>query len=171
MAFIDRIISGVTDNIRRSGMLESTTLMATVSAVGTDGTITAVRDVDTFPKVRLMASVVVPAVGDVVEISKTLGGWVCLGRLLSSSAPRIQSGTAVTPAPATVGNWTSVEVTFPAPFANVPNVVATTAVAIGTSDQSEIGTANRTTTGFQLRYRRTTPSNPSTTHCWLATDY
>lgn len=78
---IDRLIDAVLRKVQASGMLEAGALMATVSAVGTDGTVTVTRVGDTYPKVRRLASYTAPAVGDRVEILRTAGGWVCLGKL------------------------------------------------------------------------------------------
>ncbi|WP_326792040.1 hypothetical protein OHA79_09570 [Streptomyces sp. NBC_00841] len=80
-AYLDRIIAVVIDNIKKSGLLAQGTLSGTVSAVGTDGTVTVTRNADTYPKVRRLVSYTSPAVGHSVLIHRTLGGWVCLGQL------------------------------------------------------------------------------------------
>lgn len=61
--------------------MQETVRMATVTSVGTDGTVTVQRNDDVFPNVRVLSGYV-PAVGDVVEIATTLGGFVCLGKLV-----------------------------------------------------------------------------------------
>lgn len=80
---IDTIIQASVDTVRRTGVAESGVLMANVSAVGTDGTVTVTRGADTYPLVRILSGYTNPAVGDVVEILRTSGGWVCLGSLLT----------------------------------------------------------------------------------------
>lgn len=81
MLAIDSIIAAVLDAVQKSGILTSNTLMATVTVVNSNGTVQVERAGDTYPKVRRLASYSAPAVGDVVEIMKTNGGWICLGEL------------------------------------------------------------------------------------------
>lgn len=83
MAAIDTIIMASVDGVKKSGVVESGALMATVSVVGADGTVTAIRGSDSYPKVRILSGYPNPAVGDSVEILRTSGGWVCLGSLLA----------------------------------------------------------------------------------------
>lgn len=79
----DRLVNAVIKKVKDSGLLWSGVLMGTVSAVNTDGTVTVTRGSDTYPSVRLLASVA-PSVGDSVEIMRTMGGWVCLGVLAAA---------------------------------------------------------------------------------------
>jgi hypothetical protein len=83
-AYLDRIIAAVIDNIKKSGLLAQGTMAGTVSAVGSDGTVTVTRNGDTYPKVRRLVSYASPAVGHAVLIHRTLGGWVCLGQLATT---------------------------------------------------------------------------------------
>ncbi|MFF7408696.1 hypothetical protein [Streptomyces lydicus] len=85
MAAVDTLINATLDAVRKSGMLEAGALMATVSAVNSDGTATVTRGTDTYPKVRLLTGYNVPTVGDRVEILKTSGGWVCVGALVAAT--------------------------------------------------------------------------------------
>ncbi|MFF4952278.1 hypothetical protein [Streptomyces chattanoogensis] len=77
----DRLLDAVIKKVKDSGLLYSGILMGTVSAVGSDGTITVIRGTDTYPSVRLLSGYTSPAVNDTVEIMRTLGGWICLGAL------------------------------------------------------------------------------------------
>ena len=100
----DKLVSAVIAKIKNSGLLESGTFMATVTAVNFNGTITVSRGSDTFPDVRLLSGFVSPKVGDRVEIMRTLGGWVCLG-MIQSTTPvgvvDIRAGTTtITPSAA-----------------------------------------------------------------------
>lgn len=98
----DRLVNAVIKKVKDSGLLWSGVLMGTVSAVGADGTITVARGADTYPSVRLLASVA-PSVGAYVEIMRTLGGWVCLG-VVQSATP---VWTSVTPASGYTNNGNS----------------------------------------------------------------
>lgn len=93
MAGIDSLLSASVDAVKRSGAIENAALMATVSTVNSDGTVDVTRAGDSYPSVRLLTGYLIPTVGDSVEIIKTAGGWVCVGRLQT-----------VTPAP----QWVSV---------------------------------------------------------------
>ncbi|WP_458085805.1 H-type lectin domain-containing protein [Streptomyces malaysiensis] len=173
MTFLDKIIAGVTDSIRKSGMLESTTLMATVSAVGADGTITATRGDDTFPKVRILSGYWSPAVGDTVEISKTVGGWVCLGKLQTTRpVPRVQSGQGSVPGgQPSSGGWSTATVTFPVAFTNIPNVTVTPLYSATTSTTRIIPAVyDVTTSSFTLKVWRDGGTGGSTCS-WIATDF
>ncbi|MFE9335280.1 hypothetical protein [Streptomyces sp. NPDC007063] len=81
MAAIDAIISAVVSRIKAEGLLEQSVFMGTVSAVTSGGTVTVTRAGDTYPRVRRLASYTSPSVGDRVEIMRTAGGWICLGKL------------------------------------------------------------------------------------------
>lgn len=80
---IDTIIQASVDGVKRAGVAQAGALMANVSAVGTDGTVTVTRGTDTYPLVRILSGYINPVVGDAVEILHTAGGWVCLGALLT----------------------------------------------------------------------------------------
>lgn len=177
MAAIDRVIGAAIDGVKKSGVIEASALMATVSVVNADGTLTVTRGADTYPKVRCLSGYLGATVGDLVEILKTSGGWVAIGRLRTSNAPRVQRGTATTPATTgTPASWGTVTITFPKPFANVPIVVATAAEAIASGNTDvAIAVSNTTTTSFILRSRRNTAgatdSFAALTCNWIATDY
>ncbi|MFI2187999.1 hypothetical protein [Streptomyces sioyaensis] len=81
MAGIDSLLSASVDAVKRSGAIENAALMATVSTVNSDGTVDVTRAGDSYPSVRLLTGYLIPTVGDSVEIIKTAGGWVCVGRL------------------------------------------------------------------------------------------
>ncbi|MCR8576460.1 hypothetical protein [Streptomyces sp. Isolate_219] len=85
MAAIDRVIGAAVDSVKKSGVLEAGALMATVSVVNSDGTVTVTRGDDTYPKVRLLSGYRDPAAGDTVQILKTTGGWVCVGELRTTN--------------------------------------------------------------------------------------
>lgn len=82
---VDRLLDAVLKRVKDSGLLWSGTVMGTVSAVGTDGTVTVTRGSDTYPKVRLLSGYTSPAVSDTVEIMRTLGGWVCMGAIQTTN--------------------------------------------------------------------------------------
>ncbi|MFF1812393.1 H-type lectin domain-containing protein [Streptomyces sp. NPDC058251] len=171
MSGLDRLLNASVDAVKKSGALENNAFMATVSVVNAGGTVDVTRAGDTFPSVRVLSGYQVPAVGDNVELLRSAGGWVCVGKLMTSSLPRIQSGSAQTPGSGgTAGTWTAVTVTFPKAFASTPNVVATpnSSVSAGTTELNW-SVASVTTTGFELRSRRTTDS--VTTFLWIATDF
>ncbi|MFE1763099.1 hypothetical protein ACFW81_02585 [Streptomyces angustmyceticus] len=81
MAGLDSLLGASVDAVKRSGAIENSALMATVAMVNTDGTVDVSRAGDTYPSVRLLTGYLMPTVGDSVEIIKTAGGWVCVGRL------------------------------------------------------------------------------------------
>jgi hypothetical protein len=159
------------DAVKRSGAIEGNAIMATVSVVNTGGTVDVTRAGDTIPSVRILSGYMVPSVGDSVELLRSAGGWVCIGKLMTSSGPRIQTGTAVTPTSGgTTGTWTAVAVTFAKPFTSTPLVVATPISNVSSGGTELNWSTNAvTTTGFELRSRRTTDS--ITTFAYIATDF
>lgn len=165
MAAIDKVIQASIDGVKRSGALESGALMGVVSAVDTGGTLTVARGTDVYPAVRILSGYNHPVVGDTVEILRTAGGWVCIGALRSSSAPRIQSGRATTPVPS--GGFSDIAVTFSGAFPAAPRIVITPDT---TAPQNMTwGVMNVANTGFTIRCYRTTAN--ATNFMWLATDH
>ena len=167
---IDAILNAAADKAKSSRMVEESIRMGSVSAVATDGTITVTAAGSTFPKVRLLASTQVPVVGDSVEIANTLGGWVCLGVLRTSKAPRVQSGS-LTMTSTTANEWSAyVTVTFPIAFASAPIVVAMAQSGGPTvSAEMELKCTGVTSTSFQISQRRGSTS-PGVVG-WIATDF
>lgn len=78
-AYLDRIIAVVIDNIKKSGLLAQGTLSGTVSAVGTDGTVTVTRNADTYPKVQPAGVLHKPCRGPFRADSSHLG-WLGVSR-------------------------------------------------------------------------------------------
>lgn len=164
---IDVLNDSAVEAVKKSGLAVETARMATVTALGTAGTINVQAGADTFERVRILSGYLSPTVGDVVEIMNTAGGWVCIGKIMGSSAPRIQSGVAIIPS-GTVG-WRGVRVNFDKAFATTPRVVVTPTYSGSTADtEIETATNNTSTTGFDCRNRRSTTSE--TTVHWIATD-
>lgn len=157
----------VTEAARRSAReTPAAARMATVSAVNGDGTVDVAIADGEIPRVRCLTQIYRPGVGDVVEILATAGGWVCLGRLQTSAAPRIQTGTGVS---ADSTSWVTNTVAFPVPFASPP-LVFTNVVAVSSGSQvTESCVSNVTTTGCQVRTRRSTGG--AVTFMWLAVDF
>lgn len=171
MSGLDGLLNASVDAVKRSGALESNALMATVSVVNSNGTVDVTRAGDTFPSVRVLSGYMVPTVGDSVELLRSAGGWVCVGKVMTTNAPRIQTGSATTPTSGgTTGTWTAVSVTFPKAFASIPTVVATPVSSVS-SGGTELNwsVASVSTMAFELRSRRTTDS--VTTFGWIATDF
>jgi hypothetical protein len=171
MPGIDRVLNASVDAVAKSGLLEGNALMATVSVVNLDGTLTVTRADDTYESVRVLSGYLKPTVGDTVELLRSAGGWVCVGKLMTTSTPRIQAGTVVTPtwSGATM-EWTEATVTFPKVFANTPVVVATLFSGLtSTTIEIDYSVNALTTTGFVMRSRRSTSS--ATTFTWLAVDF
>jgi hypothetical protein len=90
--------------------------MGSVSVVNSNGTVDVTRAGSTYPNVRLLTGYV-PFVGDVVQILKSRGGWVCLGRQETS----VPDGTVVDMragrvliTPSAANTPTTVTVTYPA---------------------------------------------------------
>lgn len=174
MATIDDIIDATIRRVRASGMLTDNVLMGTVSTVGTDGTITVVRPGvsgdDTYPKVRLLDRNPPPAVGDRVEIANTNGGWVSLGRLQTSSAPRVQRGLVTTPIGSTA-NYVLTYVSFPVAFVGTPTVCATPVSGVTATSTTFNWAVNEISpTGFRLRTYRSNQNSFATDYSWIATD-
>lgn len=163
---IDILNASAVDAVKKSGLAVETARMATVTALNTDGTLNAQAGPDSFPRVRMLSAYLNPAVGDVVEIMNTSGGWVCLGKLAASPAPRIQSGKVSTPAPGQGGGVTSATVTFPRPFASPPRIVLTGESTV--PQNFSIAVQGPATAGFVAQCYRST--NSSTTFHWIATD-
>lgn len=87
MTALDTVLAASVSAVKRSGALEAGALMATVSVVNANGTVSVTRNGDTYPSVRLLRGDPTPAVGALVEILKTSGGWVCLGSLVTAQPP------------------------------------------------------------------------------------
>jgi hypothetical protein len=170
MSGLDKLLNASVDAVKKSGALETNALMATVSVVNTNGTVDVTRAGDTFPSVRVLSGYMVPTVGDSVELLRSAGGWVCVGKLMTSSAPRFQTGS-LSLTSATADSWSSyVTVTFPTPFASTPVVMVTcqSGGPTGTSEL-EFKLTAVSTTSFQVSQRRGTTS--TTTVGWFATDF
>jgi hypothetical protein len=171
MAAVDKLLGAAVQSVKTSGLLESMARMGVVSAVNSDGTVDVSRAGDVFPSVRLLSGYESPVVGDTVQMVKTMGGWVCVGRLAASSAPNIQSGSVTFPT-GTDSTWLTVDVTFPRAFAATPRVVMTpnSAIAAASTDLTW-AISSPSATGFTARYRRNNSSTSTTTFCWIATTY
>lgn len=171
---LDKLITAVIRAIRSSGVLEENSRSATVASVNADGTLQVTRGDSTYPRVRRMSGHLAPSVGDQVTIHKTAGGWVCLGKLESSGAPMIQSGTFTQAAAATAGQWTdNVTVTFPQAFGSAPRVVVTPSgggPGSGTTNDLQWQTTTVTSTSFQFRHLRGN-TGQTATFSWIATTY
>jgi len=152
----DRLVSAVLRKVKQSGLLESGVLKATVSAVNPGGTVTVTRGADTYPKVRLLSGYSTPKVGDAVQIMRTVGGWVCVGKVRTSSGPKIQMDQTSCPSGGGTA-WTETVVTFPVPFTAVPKVFLTVASGINTAGAHiSLATNGTSTTGFTARCLRDT---------------
>jgi hypothetical protein len=171
MAAVDKLLGAAVQSVKTSGLLESMARMGVVSAVNSDGTVDVSRAEDTFPSVRLLSGYLSPSVGDTVQMLKTMGGWVCVGRLEASSAPKMQSGTVTTGTGAD-STWITVDVTFPRAFASTPRVVMTpnSAIAAASTDITW-AISSPSTTGFTARCKRNNSSSSSTSFGWIATTY
>lgn len=168
MPAIDKIILSAVEGVKKSGTIEAGTLMGTVTAVASNGTLTVERAPDVYPKVRILSGYIKPTIGDLVEILKTTGGWVCIGSLRTSGAPLIQSGAATVAMNSAVNAWVEEPVTFPVPFATTPRVVVTPSSTISGSGDIAAITRSETATGFVMRVRRTTEA-ASAGITWIAT--
>lgn len=162
---VDVLVDATVDAVADAGMAESIARMGTVAAVNSDGTVTVTLAEGDVPKVRLLRGLYGPAVGDVVEVLRTRSGWVCLGRLATTSAPTIQSGLCTTPAPGTGGGTTDVAVAFPRAFSGTPRLSLTPESTV--PQNFDYAVMNVTSTGFTARCVRTT--NSTTTFHWIAT--
>lgn len=80
MAAIDFVVNAALEGVKKSGLVESGALLATVASVPGGGVVSVNRGADSYPKVRLLSGYSA-VVGDLVLILKTNGGWVCLGKL------------------------------------------------------------------------------------------
>lgn len=169
MAAIDVILNASVDSVKRSGLMESGAMMGTVTAVADDGTVGVERAGDTYPRVRVLSGYERPTVGDRVELLRSAGGWVAVGKVMTHSAPLIQSGTVQTPAwPSGTLAWTETQVTFPVPFASTPNVVAVLHTGATLTNFECIWAINNPSpTGFLMRSRRNTSG--VTGFQWIAT--
>ena len=164
---IDVLVDSAVNAVANAGVPESIARMAVVETVNTNGTINVTVDDGTVPGVRLLSGYYAPRVGDIVEVMRTVGGWVCLGALRTVSSPVMQVGTATTPAPGANGGWTQTNITFPVPFSATPVVVATVRYS-GTTAGIRVtpSVINESPTGFTLRVDRST--NSTTSCSWIA---
>lgn len=139
MAAIDAVIGAAINGVRKSGALESGALMATVTAVGTDGTVTVERGTDTYPKVRVLSGYTSPRTGDLVEIMKTAGGWVCIGSL--RLAPQFTPWTVIPMASGYRAKYSLPEWTREGNWVTLRgNVERTTSAALPVSTETTVGT-------------------------------
>ncbi|MGW6754534.1 hypothetical protein [Streptomyces sp. NPDC055006] len=169
MAGIDALLGASVNAVKKSGVIEGSALMATVTVVNSDGTITAARGADSYPKVRVLSGYLVPTVGDVVELLRAAGGWVCIGKLMTSSAPRIQSGQVSVAIP-TANKWYTAPVVFPKAFASTPIITATPASGIATDGANlSVAIYGESATGFTMNVNRGTAA--TTFVNWIATTF
>lgn len=164
----DRLVNAVLKKVKDSGLLYSGTFMATVSAVGSNGTLTVTRGADTFPDVRLLSGYAHPMVGDTVEIMRTASGWVCLGVLqtarpagvvdIRAGSVGVVASTANTPAYSTV--------TFDTPMqGDAFYGQATASSTVVGSVITGVGVAMVSATGLRVYLTRNTGSTtPATVH-------
>ncbi len=82
---IDVVIGEAVNAVQRSGLATSNARMAIVSAVATDGTLSIDDDEGPITGVRMLSGYPTPAVGTLVELLNTVGGWVCLGAIVSTT--------------------------------------------------------------------------------------
>lgn len=82
MAALDHVVNAALEGVKKSGLVESGALLATVTSVPGGGVVSVSRAGDVYPKVRLLSGYSA-ANGDLVLILRTNGGWVCLGKLAS----------------------------------------------------------------------------------------
>lgn len=163
---IDVLNDSAVEAVKKSGLAVETARMATVTTLGSGGTIDVQAGADAFQRVRILSGYLSPKVGDVVEIMNTAGGWVCIGKVMGSSAPRIQSGMVTTPTPGSGGGTTNAVVTFPRPFAGTPRIALTGDSSV--PQNFSVAVQSPTANGFTARCYRSTDS--STTFHWIATD-
>jgi hypothetical protein len=158
---IDAIIQSSVDAVKASGALESGALMGVVSAVGTDGTVTVTRGADVYPKVRLLSGYNNPAVADTVEMLKTVGGWVCLGRLrtapVAGSVVEVRAGiTSITPSAANTPTLGTV--TFPVVRGSTFVAQVTANTSVPGTQVTGVGIGTVTSTSLQIYLTRTNTS-------------
>lgn len=167
---VDALVDAAVRAVRDAQVAESAARMGTVSAVQAGGTVTVSVADGTIPGVRLLGRLYAPTVGDVVEILRTQGGWVCLGALRTSSAPLIQRGN-VTVGTGTDNTWLTANVTFPQAFDTVPTVVAVNTSAFTGPSATTISysVSNITASGFVMRSRRSNSSGQPAPYAWIAT--
>ncbi|MFJ4960983.1 hypothetical protein ACIP6P_00690 [Streptomyces sp. NPDC088729] len=160
MAGLDALLGASVEAVKRSGALENNAFMATVSAVNSDGTVDCSRAGDAFPSVRVLSGYLNPRTGDSVEILRSAGGWVCVGAVMTSSAPRYQAGTANL---AVSGTSATLAVNFPNPFASLPVVVASLATGNGTFRYWSARAISASLTGFTAMALTSDAAAPSVT--------
>ncbi|MFJ9408582.1 H-type lectin domain-containing protein [Streptomyces sp. NPDC101393] len=167
---VDILVDATVDAVAGAGVAEAVARMGTVAVVDAGGTVTVTLAEGDVPKVRLLGRLYAPTVGDMVEVLRTRSGWVCLGPLATSSAPKIQSGTVTTPT-GTDSTWITATVTFPKAFSSTPRVVMAPNSAITTASTTLTwSTSNASTTGFTARCRRSNSSTATTPFDWIATN-
>ncbi|MBA9050789.1 MULTISPECIES: hypothetical protein [Streptomyces] len=172
MAAVDRLLDAAVLAVKNSGLIESVSRMATVTAVNGDGTIDVQRNGDTFPSVRLLMSHLSPLVGDTVQILKSRGGYVCIGIIASTpplgSVLDIRTGRTRILVPATNTTY-SQAVTFPKLRGSNVSIQATVISTVPGSDVLGLTVASASTSGFTAYLRRTSATD--TDIYWTAMSY
>lgn len=173
MAGVDALLNASVNAVKKSGALEGNALMATVSVVNSNGTVDCTRAGDTFPSVRVLSGYQVPTVGDSVELLRSAGGWLCVGKLMTTHAPQIARGTVnVSISAATSGSTT---VTFARPFPVIPTVVGSLATGDGTARYFTARAYGATTTGFSALVLSSDAAQAAITGsfpvAWIATTF
>lgn len=174
MAGVDVLLGAAVDAVKKAQVVENAALMATVSVVRTDGTVDLTRAGDTYLRVRVLSGYMSPTVGDSVEMLRAAGGWVCLGALMTSNAPRIQSGTLSMSF--TAQTSATQTVTFPKPFASTPVVTANINSGGGSARYWTGWPISASATGFSMFVKTTDAAQAaadwSGVGCsWIATTY
>jgi hypothetical protein len=104
-----------------------------------------------------------------VELLRAAGGWVCIGKLMTSNAPRIQSGQTLVAIGAS-GSWYTAPVVFPKAFASTPIITATAASGIATAGAYlSVTIFGESATGFTVNVIRGTKADTYVN--WIATTY
>lgn len=161
---VDVLVDATVNAVSNAGVVEDNARMAVVEAVHDDGTLDATMDDGIVPSVRILSGYYSPSVGDIVELLRTVGGWVCLGALRTTSHPLIQSGSLTIST--TSGTWAWVTVSFPKPFLSVP-VMSLTVNGNFASAEVHCAVRNVTATGFDAGVLRA--SSFDTPVDWIAT--
>ena len=164
---VDVLVDSTISAVANSGLVEEVARMGTVTAVNAGGTVDVSVGNGQIPTVRLLSGYNAPAAGDLVEIMRTSGGWVCLGRLVTETqGPQLQAGTGATPS---ASGWSSVVVSFPVPFSSVPIVTVTPATTNpgigGNADWRMVISATSTTAFTAQAYRE---ASAPTAFRWIA---
>ncbi len=166
---VDVLVDSAVGAVASSGLIDEVARMGTVAVVNPGGTIEVDVEDGEIPSVRMLSTHYSPAAGDLVEIMRTSGGWVCLGRIStgipSGAVVDMRAGVVSVPvASGAANNIGSADISFPAVRGDSFYGVATINSGSLQLVAGPPGITSVTSTSATVYVRRTASGNNTNVH-------